>query len=229
MRAPERPNPSPLSSATVAIGAARYLLRRYRIGPVLVILAAAILVIGAMRHAETTTASALSRWQATVEVWTTTGPVDAGETIEPGAVRPILVPADLVPVGAVATDPAVCAPASNSAPARSSSIAGSPTPGRRTPHAPRKGGERSASDDETTSSPSVTSSTSITPSTVDGSPPTRSSSWHPTPTSGSPYLPTSWATWSEHRGRPALFRCSAADQRQPVARSSKTAIPTTTR
>lgn len=105
MRAPERPNPSPLSSATVAIGAARYLLRRYRIGPVLVILAAAILVIGAMRHAETTTASALSRWQATVEVWTTTGPVDAGETIEPGAVRPILVPADLVPVGAVATDP----------------------------------------------------------------------------------------------------------------------------
>ena len=75
MRAPERPNPSPLSSATVAIGAARYLLRRYRIGPVLVILAAAILVIGAMRHAETTTASALSRWQATVEVWTTTGPM----------------------------------------------------------------------------------------------------------------------------------------------------------
>ena len=40
MRAPERPNPSPLSSATVAIGAARYLLRRYRIGPALVILAA---------------------------------------------------------------------------------------------------------------------------------------------------------------------------------------------
>ncbi len=40
MRAPERPNPSPLSSATVAIGAARHLLRRYRVGPVLVILAA---------------------------------------------------------------------------------------------------------------------------------------------------------------------------------------------
>ena len=58
-----------------------------------------------MRHAETTTASALSRWQATVEVWTATGPVDAGETIEPGAVQPILVPADLVPVGAIATDP----------------------------------------------------------------------------------------------------------------------------
>ncbi len=69
------------------------------------ILAAAILVIGAMRHAETATANALSRWQATVEVWTTTEPVDAGETIESGAVRSILVPADLVPVGAVATDP----------------------------------------------------------------------------------------------------------------------------
>jgi Flp pilus assembly protein CpaB len=105
MRAPERPNPSPLSSATVAIGAARFLLRRYRVGPVLVILAAAILVIGAMRHAETATANALSRWQAMVEVWTTTEPVDAGETIESGAVRSILVPADLVPVGAVATDP----------------------------------------------------------------------------------------------------------------------------
>lgn len=69
------------------------------------ILAAAILVIGAMRHAETATANALSRWQATVEVWTTTEPVDAGETIESGAVRSTLVPADLVPVGAVATDP----------------------------------------------------------------------------------------------------------------------------
>ena len=99
MRAPERPNPSPLSSATVAIGAARYLLRRYRVGPVLVILAAAILVIGAMRNANTTTGSVLSRWQATVEVWTTTGPVGAGKTIESGAVRSILVPADLVPVG----------------------------------------------------------------------------------------------------------------------------------
>ena len=53
--------------------------------------------------------------------------------------------------------------------------------------------------------------------------------WHLTLTSGWPYLPTSGATWSEHRGRPALFRCSAADQRQPVARSSKTATPTTTR
>lgn len=105
MRAPERPNPSPLSSATVAIGAARHLLRRYRVGPVLVILAASILVIGAMRNAETTTANALSRWQATVEVWTTTGPVSAGETIESGAVRSILVPADLVPDGAVATSP----------------------------------------------------------------------------------------------------------------------------
>ena len=105
MRAPERPNPSPLSSATVAIGAARHLLRRYRVGPVLVILAASILVIGAIRNAETTTANALSRWQATVEVWTTTGPVSAGETIESGAVRSILVPADLVPDGAVATDP----------------------------------------------------------------------------------------------------------------------------
>ncbi len=105
MRAPERPHPSPLSSATVAIGAARHLLRRYRVGPVLVILAASILVIGAMRNAETTTANALSRWQATVEVWATTGPVSAGETIESGAVRSILVPADLVPDGAVATDP----------------------------------------------------------------------------------------------------------------------------
>lgn len=104
MRAPERHNPSPLSSATVAIGAARYLLRRYRVGSVLVILAAAIPVIGAMRHAETTTAHALSRWQATIEVWTTTGPVRADETIESGAVRSILVRADLVPVGAVATD-----------------------------------------------------------------------------------------------------------------------------
>ena len=141
-RAPERPT-SPLSSATVAIGAVRYLLRRYRVGPVLVILAAAILVIGAMRHAETTTASALSRWQATVEVWTTTGPVDAGETIEPGAVRPILVPADLVPVGAVATDPRGLRTASNSAPAKSSSIAGSPTPGRRSP--PHAGGWRTIS------------------------------------------------------------------------------------
>ena len=82
MRAPERPHPSPLSSATVAIGAARHLLRRYRVGPVLVILAASILVIGAMRNAETTSANALSRWQATVGVWTTTGPVSAGETIE---------------------------------------------------------------------------------------------------------------------------------------------------
>ena len=104
MRAPERPHPSPLSSANVAIGAARYLLRRYRVGPVLVILAAAILVIGEMRHAETTTADALSRWQATVEVWTTTGPLGAGETIEFGAVRSILAPTDLVPVVAVATD-----------------------------------------------------------------------------------------------------------------------------
>ena len=95
MRAPERPHPSPLSSATVAIGAVRHLLRRYRVGPVLVILAASILVIGAMRNAETTTANALSRWQATVEVWATTGPVSAGETIESGAVRSILVPADL--------------------------------------------------------------------------------------------------------------------------------------
>jgi hypothetical protein len=94
MRAPERPDPSPLSSATVAIGAARYLLHRYRVGP----------VIGAMRHAETTTADALSRWQATVEVRTTTGPVRASKTIESGAVRSIIVPADLVPVGAVATD-----------------------------------------------------------------------------------------------------------------------------
>lgn len=100
MHAPERPNPSPLSSATAAVGAARSLLRRYRVGPVL-----AILVIGAMRHAETTTTNALSRWRATVEVWATTGPVGAGETIESGAVRSILVPADLVPVGAVATDP----------------------------------------------------------------------------------------------------------------------------
>ena len=66
MRAPERPNPSPLSSATVAIGAARYLLHRYRVGPVLVILTAAILVIRAMRCVNTTTASALSRWQAKV-------------------------------------------------------------------------------------------------------------------------------------------------------------------
>ena len=65
------------------------------------------------------------------------------------------------------------------------------------------------------SSPSVISSTSITRSTVDGSPPARSSSWPPTPTSGWPYLPTSWAMWSEHRGRPGLFRYSAADQRQP--------------
>ncbi len=105
MRAPERPNSSPLSSATVAVGAARSLLRRYRVGPVLVILAAAILVIGAMHHAETTTANALSRWQATVEVWATTGPVGAGETIESGSGRSILVPADLVPVGAVVTDP----------------------------------------------------------------------------------------------------------------------------
>lgn len=229
MRAPERPHPSPLSSATVAIGAARYLLRRYRVGSVLVILVASILVIGAMRHAETTTANALSRWQATVEVWTTTGPVSAGETIESGAVRSILVPADLVPDDAVATDPRGLRTRIELGIGEIISIAGSPTPGRRTPHAPRRVGERSASDDETTSSPSVTLSTSITPSTVDGSPPTRSSSWHLTLTSGSPYLPTSWGTWSEHRGRPALFRCSAADQRQPVARSSKTATPTTTR
>ena len=229
MRAPERPRPSPLSSATVAIGAARHLLRRYRVGPVLVILAASILVIGAMRNAETTTANALSRWQATVEVWTTTGPVSAGETIESGAVRSILVPADLVPDGAVATDPRglrtrIELGIGEIIVDRWLSDTGS-THAARTPE-----GWRTISigrrDDLFAV---VTSSTSITPSTVDGSPPTRSSSWHLTLTSGWPYLPTSWATWSEHRGRPALFRCSAADQRQPVARSSKTATPTTTR
>lgn len=186
MRAPERPNPSPLSSATVAIGAARFLLRRYRVGPVLVILAAAILVIGAMRHAETATANALSRCQATVEVWTTTEPVDADETIESGAVRPILVPADLVPVGAVATDPRGLRTRIELGTGEIVVERWPPTPGRRTPHAPQRVGERSVSDDETISSPSVISTTSITPSTDDGSPPTRSSSWRPMPTSGWP-------------------------------------------
>ena len=227
MRAPERPHPSPLSSATVAIGAARHLLRRYRVGPVLVILAAAILVIGAMRHAETTTASALSRWQATVEVWTTTGPVDAGETIEPGAVRPILLPADLVPVGAVATDPRglrtrIELGTGEIVVERWLTDTGS-TLAARTPE-----GWRTISigrrDDLFTVGDLVDLHHA-----VDGSPPTRSSSWPPTPTSGGPYLPTSWAMWSEHRGRPGLFRYSAADQRQPVVRISRTATPTTMR
>ena len=224
MRAPERPNPSPLSSATVAIGAARYLLRRYRVDPAFV-----ILVIGSMRHADTTTASALSRWQATVEVWTTTGPVGASETIESGAVRSIPVPADLVPVGAGTTDP--CGLRTRIEIDIGEIVVERWLTETGSRHAARipGGGERSVSDDETTSSPSVISSTSITPSTVDESPPTRSSSGRLTPASGWPCLPRSWATLSEHRGRPGLFRYSAADQRQPVARISRTATPTTTR
>ena len=115
MRAPERPNPSPLSSATVAIGAARFLLRRYRVGPVLVILAAAILVIGAMRHAETATANALSRWQATVEVWTTAraGSVPARRS-SPGRSGRSSSPPTWYPSVPSRPIPAVCAPASNS-------------------------------------------------------------------------------------------------------------------
>ena len=126
-----------------------------------------------MRHAETTTASALSRWRVDGEVWTTTGPVDAGETIEPGAVRPISSPPTWYSVGAVATDPRGLRTRIE---LDTGEIVVEALAHRHRVDARRThpGGWLTISiGRRVTSSPSVISSTSITRSTVDGSPPTR--------------------------------------------------------
>ncbi|MEO0494124.1 MAG: SAF domain-containing protein [Actinomycetota bacterium] len=105
MRAPARPSPSPLSSPSVAFGTVRLIVRRRRLGPVLIALVVGLAVLGVVRDAESTRRAAAARWDATTPVWTTLEPVPAGEPIDPAIVERVTVPAALVPDDAVVDDP----------------------------------------------------------------------------------------------------------------------------
>lgn len=104
MRAPQRPNPTPLASPAVALGAARHHLRRYRFGRLAATLVLGIVVLGALQRADEVRADAESSWAATHTVWVTLASIEAGGVVDASRVAPRQVPASLVPEGA-ATDP----------------------------------------------------------------------------------------------------------------------------
>ncbi len=107
MPAPDRaPYASPLRSPTVFAAAVRASVRRHRLGRLTLLVALTTGVGLRLDAALDEAGAARARWAPDATAWVTTVDIEAGGSLEPGAVTEIDIPAGLLPAGATTADPA---------------------------------------------------------------------------------------------------------------------------